>query len=224
MRSRMLRVASLLFVWACFPLGWADAAVITTQEAGLDAIFSQAAFADDPIDIRFTPSTTIVAPDLIAIDSPEDFEQLWLAAPNPVTNVNLYYVDEINWCGELGDNIAGCGTRGGYLVTVDSFWAASPYGAELIAHEIGHNLGLEHTAGTGLMGPALNSDTMLSAAELAIVRNSPLIQSDLSGDFVSVTPVLLRATAVPEPASYLALSVIVVGGVVRGQRVERRRA
>lgn len=224
MQSRILRVVSLLFAWACLPLDGADAAIITTQEAGLDSIFSQSTFADDPIDIRFTPSATIVDPELITIDSPEDFNQLWWAAPNPLTHVNLFFVDQINWCGAPGDNFAGCGTLGGYLVTVDSFWAASPYGAELIAHEIGHNLGLEHTAGTGLMGPTLNGDATLSAAEVTTIRTSPLVQTDLAARFISVTPVLLRATAVPEPASCVALLVIVVGGVVRRRRAERRRA
>ena len=53
----------------------------------------------------------------------------------------------------------GCGAVNGPVLIVESDFAAGAFGAELIAHEIGHNLNLGHTGGEGLMGPRLNNDT-----------------------------------------------------------------
>ncbi len=195
----------------------ANAAVVTTQESGVDAIFSQASFGASPIDIRFGSIVTIENSFVIDIDSQADFNLLTDLAPNLGTAVNLFYVDSINWCGVPGANIAGCADLPGSILAVNSAVAAHAiYGAELIAHEMGHNLGLDHTAGPGLMGPTLNGQTTLSIDEVAILRSSPLVQMDASGSFINVTPILVQAAAVPEPSALVLFSVVLI--VIAGQR------
>ncbi|TWU35368.1 hypothetical protein Q31b_54640 [Novipirellula aureliae] len=201
----------------------ADAAVVTTQEASLNSIFSQGSFAADPIGFRFNASITIIDPDLTTIDSSAEFSTLGSLASGPSSTIQLFYVDAINWCGSPGTNIVGCGANPGNLIVLNSLAAAHPlYGPELIAHEMGHNLGLGHTGGAGLMGPMLNLDTSLSAAEVTTIRSSPLVQLDALGYYINVTPVLVQATAVPEPGSLALLTLFgVVFCVVRRRRVRR---
>lgn len=176
-----------------------EASWITTNETMLDAIFSQPSFGLSPIDIRFEPAVTVVDSDLVTIDSAFDYSLMFALAPNPGTHINMFFVDAINWCGSPGTNIVGCGAPSGSVLAVDSLVASGSFGAELNAHEMGHNLGLGHTSGAGLMGAKLNGDTALSIAETSIILASPLVQSDVLGRFIRVTPVLVRATAVPEP-------------------------
>lgn len=203
----------------------ANAAVVTTQETGLDAIFSQASFGASPIDIRFGSIVTIENSSVVDIDSQADFDLLAVLAPNLGTAVNLFYVDSIHWCGAPGGNIAGCAEYPGSVVAVNSAVAAHAiYGAELIAHEMAHNLGLDHTAGPGLMGPTLNGQTTLSIDEVTILRSSPLVQMDASGAFINVTPILVQAAAVPEPSSLMLFSVALIAmiGLQRGRHTAVR--
>ncbi|MFG0263583.1 MAG: PEP-CTERM sorting domain-containing protein [Rhodopirellula sp. JB055] len=198
----------------------ANAAVVTTQESGVDAIFSQASFGASPIDIRFGSIVTIENSSVIDIDSQADFNLLTDLAPNLGTAVNLFYVNSINWCGAPGANIAGCAEFPGSVLAVNSAVAAHAiYGAELIAHEMAHNLGFDHTAGPGLMGPTLNGQTTLSIDEVTILRSSPLVQMDASGSFINVTPILVQAAAVPEPSSLMLVSVVLIAmlGLQRGR-------
>lgn len=189
-----------------------EAGWITLNETQLNAIFSQSSFGSSPIDIRFDSVVTVVDPDLISLDSWSDFQLMSFHATQPTTHINMFFVDTITWCGGAGTNIIGCGAQSGSVLAVNSLAAAGSHGAELSAHEMGHNLGLGHTTGAGLMGPILNGDTALTLAETSIILASPLVQSDALGRFIQVTPVLVRATAVPEP-SCTVLICIVAGAV-----------
>lgn len=204
----------------------AKAAFVTTQEVGMDLIFSQPSFGANPIDIRFGPIETVVRPDLLNITTDAQIIDVFnLFGGSPT--VNFYYVDTVDSCGGFNVNIVGCGAFPGNDFVVESSFAASPvFGAELLAHELGHNLGLDHVA-TGLMAPVLNGDTTLTASEVATVLASPLVQSDINGLFIDVRPILILAediVAVPLPASVLMLlgGLVFLGGI--GKRRSRIKA
>ncbi|QDT13386.1 PEP-CTERM sorting domain-containing protein [Planctomycetes bacterium K23_9] len=192
-------------------------AMVTTNESGIDTIFSQATFGTTPIDVRFDPVFTIINDDALNIDSGFDFFALIDLAPNPDSHVNLFFIDSITWCGGNNPAIVGCGTTPGDVIAVESVIAAGTFGAELIAHEMSHNLGLGHS-GAGLMGSTLNGNTSLTASEVNTIRNSSLVQTDASGSFINVTPILVTATAVPEPSAMGFFAIFSAGLVLRRRR------
>ncbi|MGV6848820.1 MAG: VPLPA-CTERM sorting domain-containing protein [Marinibacterium sp.] len=214
--------------WAVFCLalglglvagGAVRAATVTVDEAALDAIFAQASFGSTPIDVRVAPTQVLVAPDFLDIDSPtKSYDLLNTARPGP--QIDMFYVDSITACGnQTGIAFAGCGWVGQGGLYLDSFWAASSYGAELTAHEMAHNLGLPHSHG-GLMNPTLNFDVTLTGAEAATILASPLVQSDANGLFVEVVPwVVTGVSAVPLPAS----GVLLLAGIGALAAVRRRK-
>jgi hypothetical protein len=202
---------------------------ITTQSAAVNAIYAQVSFGTMPIQIRFNPGQTIVAPDLLNIDTDAKFTTLvGLGAASPI--VDAFYVDSITFCGGPGVNIVGCGPQPGHTLAVDSAFAASiavldgsTNGAIDISHELGHNLGLAHigdSMSTGnLMNPVLNSN-VLTAAQVTTIRGSGLVQTDpvTGGFFITIQPIAIVATAAPEPSS---LALIGAGLVIFA--VMRRR-
>jgi hypothetical protein len=170
------------------------AAYVTTQEAGMDAIFSQIGFGDDSIDIRYNEVTTLVAPEYLIIDSDEEF--LELVSPS-ATTVNMYYVDEI-YGSTIGEGYVGLGGA-----VVESEFAAGPNGAELLAHELGHNLGLVHEdaeSTDALMWPILLGGHDLSTLEISDLLDSGLIENDGITNYITINPILLLA-AVPIPGA-----------------------
>jgi PEP-CTERM motif-containing protein len=76
--------------------------------------------------------------------------------------------------------------------------------SKLIAHELGHNLGLLH-ASLGLMTSHLGfGGTELFEDQVADILKSPLVQIDANGQrFIQVTPIAIVGT--PEPSSLLLL-------------------
>lgn len=192
----------------------ASAAVVTTQEAGVDLIFRQDSFGSSPIDIRFGEVVTIADSGLLSFDSEADYFSLFDYARETVgdlnSQLNVFYTDQISWCGGDIPAAVGCGAVDGAVLIVESDFAAGAFGAELIAHEIGHNLNLGHTGGEGLMGPRLNNDTTLTAGEVETIFESRFVQADLDGSrFIQVTPYLIQASSVPEPGS---AGMVVIGG------------
>ncbi len=131
--------------------------------------------------------------------------------------IGLIFVDSIAWCSGYDATIAGCALRGSPGLFVESDFAAGPYGAEMLAHEIAHNLGLLHRTG-GLMDPLLNGDMALNIDEVRTVLASALVGEDGSGRFIDILPI--RVAPVPLPAT----APLLAGGALLIALARRRRA
>ena len=193
-------------VFLCFSLT-THAAFITIDEAALDAIYSQPSFGSMPIDIRVGPTTEIVAPSLLNITSNAEVNELFRMHVGPVTTVNFYFIDAISACGSsVNSRIIGCGETPGNDFVVESSFAAGRFGSELLGHELGHNLGLQHRTG-GLMNPTLNGSTILLESEVETILRSRLVQTDGINRWINLMPVLVveQATLVSAPATLLLL-------------------
>ncbi|MEO8858681.1 MAG: PEP-CTERM sorting domain-containing protein [Burkholderiaceae bacterium] len=190
----------------------ASAAFITTNEAGLDAIFSQSGFGTQTLDARFNASRSLVATNLLSIDSDPEFDSLsTFSVYSPGQTINLFFVDAITFCNVVGSFI-GC-AGGNVAVVSSSFAARADLGANLNAHEIGHNLGLDHMSGsaTNLMNPAISSNSSLTSDQIAEILGSGLVQTDGTGQrFLSITPIVVLA-AVPEPETWAMLLMGLLG-------------
>lgn len=195
---------------------------VTTNEATLDTIFSQAGFGTDKIDIRFNAATSIVNPALTSIDDAADWTTLNGLAGNAASpTVNMYFVDKILWCGVSSPNTIGCAQTPGNLLALDSSWAANAtYGGNLVGHELAHNLGLEHLDpdnGSNLMNPTISTNYSLSAAQISTILASALVQTDSAGKFIQITPI---AVLVPEPSQW---ALLLFGSVLAVASANARR-
>ena len=190
-----------LFLLVCLSPASAGSAFITTHEAQLDTIYQQGAL---DIDIRLDASRAILAPSLLDITSSADLTSLFSLSPAAFPTVNLYFVDSVDFCGgSFNVGIVGCANSPGNQIVLESGWAASGLGGELTAHELGHNLGLAHISDiANLMNPVLMGGSLFNAAQMASLTGSSLVQSDLSGDFISTAPVLIT----PEPETWMLLA------------------
>jgi len=184
----------------------AQAAFVTTNEASLDLIYSQASFGATPVDIIFNPVVIVENYALLTIDGVGDLVTLFglfSAAPT----IFAYFVDSVDWCGAFNVGFAGCGELPGDNFVVESVYAASGNGTELMAHELGHNLGLAHTNpdASNLMFSEINGNSTLTAAQVTALRASGSVQGTPGAEFVTITPVLIT---VAEPAT---LGLLVLG-------------
>ena len=138
----------------------------------------------------------------------------------------MFFVDSLTYCGGSNPSIIGCGEQPGNKLVVKSSFAAGSLGDILLAHELGHNLGLDHVSGTdtNLMNPSLDSSSVTTlevgqvSTILGIPSHSPL-GHDASGYFFSIRPMLVVATT-PLPAS---LPLFAGGLSVMALVVRRRR-
>ncbi len=211
-------VAALVFA----PL--AQAAFVTLPETRMDAIFSQASFGNRTVDIRFGPVTTIVAPTLLEITSDAEISEIFGLHSGGDNVVNFYFVDKVDACSGFNTLIIGCGEFPGNDFVVESGAAAGTFGAELLAHELAHNLGLPHRDGADfLMNPVLLGGDDLSGAEVNIILGSSLVQFDGNNRrFIQINPVLIveRLQQVPEPST---LALLAAGVLFAGTRPRKSR-
>ncbi len=217
----MKLINSLICITTLLFTTYTQAALITTHEAELDAIFSQASFGNSIIDIRIGMATEIVAAHLLDIGSDAEVAEIFSLHVGPQTAVNFYFIDNLSACGgQINSNFVGCGERPGQDFVVESAFAAGASGAELLAHELGHNLGLTHRVGNFLMDPFINGFTELSAAEVTTIRASSLVQTDGTIFWIDINPVLILARAVPEPGTLLLL--LLSSGIFLIQRTSKK--
>lgn len=206
----------------------AQAAFVTTNEAGMDAIFSQSTFDGRSIDIRFNATVDVHNSALLVIDSEAEFDVTF--RPSSTKAIAMYFVDDIQWCGGPTSSTIGCGWIGANGIAVNSDWAGDPaYGANLMAHELGHNLGLDHIFNNNqnLMAPVIMTGMgTLTSAQVNTILSSTFVQTDaLTGQrFIEITPYLVLpdlVNNVPEPGS-LALAGLALGlAAWRGRRAAR---
>jgi hypothetical protein len=180
----------------------AQAAFITVDEAGLDAVYAQSSFLTNGngqiIDIRIGAATELVLPTLLDITTNAEVTALFAQHIGSANVVNFYFIDTISACGAtISASIVGCGEFPGNDFVVESNFADSANNAELLGHELGHNLGLAHrTSATALMNPSINGGIDLINSEVTTVRGSVLIQGDdINGFFIDINPVLIVAQA-----------------------------
>ena len=212
-RSMQLMASILL----CLLGGSAWAGFVTTNEKDLDAIFSQSAFRT-PIDVRFNPTVTMSRPDLLTINTEQQLNTLFDLGDN-IPTIDIFFVDAINECGgDLSPLIIGCGDLSGNKIVVKSSFAAGVFGAALMGHELGHNLGLGHVdfPPANLMNPTLNGSIALTTSQPNTILGSPDVQIGPGGaHFILITPFAI----VPEPATML---FALAGAVWLLQRARRR--
>lgn len=217
--------------------GVASAGYVTSfDQAVLDGIFSQTSFGNFDIQIRFNDALSVVSPTAAQIDSNAEFNgnnDFSLSALSnslgvPNFTVSLFFVDKINFCGSAGTNIIGCGSNPGGLIALDSAAAAGTHGAVLFAHELGHNLGLDHLLVSGnLMHPTITGASTLSAAQVGTFIDlttgaslKSIVRNDAGQLYISVTPIAVLAAAVPEPQTWamLVAGLLGVAGWARRRR------
>lgn len=203
--------------------GAASAGFITTHASGLDAIFSQAGFSGQTIDTSFNAGLNVANSALLSIDTDAEFDSLFSLSVYSGRNsktINMIFVDAINFCGTAGSFI-GCGnTPGNLLVVSSSFAARADVGANLEAHELGHNLGLDHVngSGTNLMNPSISSNFSFDAAQIQAILASSLVQTASNGQrFLSITPIAIVAS-VPETQTWAMFALGLFGVMAWAQR------
>lgn len=216
--------------------GMASAGYVTFNEGVMDDIFKQSSFGLFTIDIRFNPSLSIVAPTLLDINSDAEFNGginslsgQASALGLPDSTVAIFFVDKISFCGSPGTSIIGCGNNPGNLIALNSASAAGANGAVLMAHELGHNLGLSHldpAVSGNLMNPSITGGTTLTTDQVGSFVNlatgaslNSIVRNDGNGLYISITPIAVVA-AVPEPHTWAMLmaGLLGVAGLARRRR------
>jgi PEP-CTERM motif len=179
------------------------AGYVTTNEAGVDAIYSQAGFDGNGVDIFFDVPLVLNRPDLLVLDSAAKLNALRDATTSlKRPTINMYFVDTITFCG-FDDSFSGCASLGGNFIAIDSGYArTNPNGANAVAHELGHSLGLDHFGGArdgnNLMNAVVSASSVLTAGQITTIMASTLLLTEPSGrKFVTVSPVAV----IPEPST-----------------------
>jgi uncharacterized protein (TIGR03382 family) len=185
----------------------AGAVTVTLDAAALDAVYSQPSFGADPVEVRVAPVRTVRSPDMTRVVDAVMEAAIFDLAATLSPGIGLVFVDSIEWCSGYETEVVGCALRSAPGLFVESDFAAGPYAAEMLAHEIAHNLGLDHRDG-GLMNPMLNGDTSLTRAETATILSSPLVGSDAGGRFIDLIPIRIAPIPLPATAPLLALGAL----------------
>ncbi len=214
MNKKNLAVLAL-FVLSIMP-GLSRAAFVTTNQADMNTIFSQASFGPMTIDVRFQPTISIANSSLLNINTLADLNALFSLMPVAPPGINMYFVDTVTVCSvpSPSPTIDGCATINGNNIVVASLAAADPAvfnsvtaGAILNSHELAHNLGLPHNneCNPPISTPPNLMDCQLTGFDLTAQQvtailgnpNANALQMDAAGLFVDITPIVI----VPLPAS-----------------------
>jgi hypothetical protein len=212
----------------------ANAAFITDVSAGVESIYSQVSSGNQTIDIRWGPAAELVAPSLLDLSSGTEVSNLFsnhYSFGGGFESV-VYFVDTISACGSTmnAPGIIGCGERPGNDFVVESLFASGTLGDELVAHELGHNLGLGHIDNmNNLMDSFIGaSNNLLTANQGSTIFGSGLVQQDQTGFFIQLNPVLVVAMATPPPPPTMASEPPVVAlmllGLIGVMRARSKRA
>ncbi len=201
------------------------AAMVPTNETGMGAIFDLDFDPIEPgtqnIDIRFSPELDYVNASLVEIDDTGEWSMLTSANLVPDSSiVEMFFVEEINWCGSAGPAAIGCGSQGGNTIAIEIASATEgDFGTVLYSHELGHNLDLEHDGtADNLMRGTINTANMdLTSTQIETIwLDIPgIIQfdADLDQNFIQITPiVVVAASTIPLPSALL-LCVGAIGAV-----------
>ncbi len=239
LRSTLSSLRGVLVAVLMGSAGVASAGFVTTYETQMEAIFSQTSFVTaanftatganpNVIDIRFNAMLSVVSPTLLSIDDDLKFGgpgtslnslSNQLGVPN--FTVAMFFVDTITFCGGTGSNIIGCARNPGGLIALNSSAAAGPRGAALLAHELGHSLGLDHLVdNSNLMNSSITGNTGLNLAQASSILNSPIVRIDTGNGnqrYISITPIAVVA-AIPEPQTWSMLVIGLLGVAVWARR------
>ena len=234
-----MKFKALLATAALLVAPLTHAAFVTIDEVGMDTVFSQASFSSK-IDIRIGAVTQIANTSLLDINTPARLNTLFGLHVGASNVVNFYFVDTIDECGGFNVNIVGCGETPGNDFVVESSFAAltgdDPDGAafpgistavNLLAHELGHNLGLDHSGG-GLMFASISNNGLLSVGEAnAILANGgfQLVQTDANGQlFIQINPILIVRDAVNDVPVPSTLALVLAAALFAGSRLRAQHA
>ena len=191
----------------------ANAAFITTHETEMEGIFASNGLT---LDVRYLPGAAVNNPSFLSLSTEGEFIALLLQLGTALSpTINLLFTDSLSWCGVSNPSFVGCAEFPGNHGVVESVFAASGLGDELVIHEVGHMFGLEHTgAATDLMFPFLNAGTALSALEITTILESPLIQND-GVDFIEIQAFVVT----PEPGTLVLVATGIAALAVRRRRL-----
>ncbi len=191
----------------------ANAGFITTHETEMEAIFASNGLT---LDVRYLPGAAVNDPLFLSLSTEAEFISL-LSQPGIALSptINLLFTDSLSWCGVSNPNFVGCAELPGNHGVVESLFAASGLGDELVTHEVGHMFGLEHTgAATDLMYPFLSAGTALSALEITTILASPLTQND-GVDFIEIQ----AFAVIPEPGTLVLVATGIAALALRRRRL-----
>lgn len=248
-QRRVTAAAALSMVIPLLSPLLAHAGYVSIDEAALDAIFRQPLdkWGGTPIDVEVLPAVSYADDALTSIDDDGELWRLFSLAPRGSRVIDVFFVDAVNSCGGPAPNVIGCGLQPGNALAVNSYWSASRYGPALLAHELGHNLGLDHVAQStpNLMNPILTGNTELDPGQVGALYSSSFVDwtTRPGQPFFSILPIAVIAgngsggglgTSVtvrgvngvsePRPLALLVLALGLLVGARRSRRSRRRTA